>query len=56
MILVSPKEHFGNAYGVVSNNTLEVTSNEDGVYNVLFIGTRKDHAAKVSWKGHDVHK
>jgi hypothetical protein len=42
MIWVSPKKHFGNAYGVVSNNTLEVTSNEDGVYNVLFIGTRKD--------------
>ena len=56
MIWVSPKEHFGNAYGVVSNNTLEVTSNEDGVYNVLFIGTRKDPAAKVSWKGHDVPK
>ncbi len=52
-VWVSPVKHFGQAYGEVSEDqtTLTVHSNQDGVYNVLLIGTRKDEAALEAWKG-----
>ena len=50
-IWVNAKDHFGRAYGKVSANQkwLNITSNNDGVYNVLLIATRKDSVAKKGW-------
>lgn len=48
---VSADDHFGDAYAEVNQNKTEVTlkANQDGVYNLLVIGTRKDEAAKEHW-------
>lgn len=45
--------HFGQAYGNVTEGQtkLEIRSNQDGEYNVLLIGTRKDIVATTNWKG-----
>lgn len=47
-VWVSPDGHFGRAYGDVTEDltTLEIYADEDGEYNVLLIGTRKDEVAK----------
>ena len=52
-VWVSAFKHFGQAYGEVNEGqtTLTITSNQDGKYNVLLIGTRKDEAAVNAWKG-----
>ena len=52
MVWVSPYKSFGVAYGEVTEDQecLIVCSNEDGCYNVLLIGTRKDEAVR-DWKG-----
>jgi hypothetical protein len=52
-VWVSPEEHFGRAYGKVTQDQeyLVVKADQDGLYNVLLIGTRKDVDAKNSWKG-----
>jgi hypothetical protein len=52
-VWVSPVGHFGVAYGVVNEDqtAINVASNEDGEYNVLVIGTRKDKVAKEYWNG-----
>ena len=59
MVWTSPVRHFGNAYGVVTpdQKCLEVCANEDGCYNVLLIGTRKDPIATRNWTGiePDIH-
>jgi hypothetical protein len=53
MAWASPHKHFGAAYGEVTADQccLVICSNTDGCYNVLLIGTRKDPAARVAWKG-----
>ena len=53
MVWVSPYKNFGSAYGEVTEDQkcLIVCSNQDGKYNVLLIGTRKDECATASWKG-----
>ena len=53
MIWVSPVDSFGRAYGKLSPDRLEVrvTSDQDGDYNVLVMGTRYDKNAKAYWKG-----
>ena len=53
MVWVSPYKNFGSAYGEVTEDQkcLIVCSNQDGKYNVLLIGTRKDECATTSWKG-----
>lgn len=43
-IFVTPEKHFGAAYGEIVDNTCTITSNKDGLFNVLIIGTRKDPA------------
>ena len=52
-VWVSAFKHFGQAYGEVNEaqTTLTITSNQDGKYNVLLIGTRKDEVAVNAWKG-----
>jgi hypothetical protein len=57
-IFVTPKNHFGAAYGEIneSQTCLTFTSNCDGAYNVLLIGTRKDIDAKNGWTGIEVWK
>ena len=44
-VFVSPLRHFGAAWGETSGNTLSVTANAAGDYNVLVFGIRKDEAA-----------
>jgi hypothetical protein len=53
MVWVSPYKNFGSAYGEVTEDQkcLIVCSNEDGKYNVLLIGTRKDACAVKAWNG-----
>jgi hypothetical protein len=57
-VWVSPVCHFGSAYGVVepSQSCVTFTSNCDGDYNVLVIGTRKDIDAKGGWLGVEIWK
>lgn len=50
-IWVNGDDHFGIGYGKIVENNLEIYSNNDGKYNVLLIGTRKDVIAVVNWKG-----
>ena len=52
-VWVSPVQHFGQAYGMVNDEQtkLLIYSNQDGAFNVLLIGTRKDRDAKIGWKG-----
>jgi hypothetical protein len=52
-VWISPVGHFGIAYGTVNEDqtAINVASNEDGEYNVLVIGTRKDKVAKEYWNG-----
>jgi hypothetical protein len=57
-VWVSPVCHFGSAYGVVdpSQTCVNFTSNCDGDYNVLVIGTRKDIDAMKGWRGVETWK
>ena len=57
-IFVTPKNHFGAAYGVINEEQTHLTlcSNVDGAYNVLVIGTRKDDHAINSWNGAEVNQ
>ena len=50
---VSADGHFGKAFGLVniSATKIKITSNEDGKYNIMLVGTRKDIAATKAWKG-----
>ena len=41
-VFVSPVRHFGRAYGETEGNTLKVTCETAGKYNVMVIGTRND--------------
>ena len=58
MVWVSPYRNFGSAYGEVTADQccLIVCSNQDGCYNVLLIGTRKDEHAESMWTGAEVLK
>lgn len=57
-VFVTPNGHFGSAYGVIDScqNSVNFTSNTDGEYNVLIIGTRKDIDAKNGFLGVEVWK
>jgi hypothetical protein len=52
-VKVSPKNHFGRGYGLVdeSLSCVTFTTNQDGIYNVIVFGTRKDCGAVLNWKG-----
>ncbi len=57
-VWVSPKSHLGYGFGVVNEaqTNVDVTTNEDGEYNVLIIGTRKDIDAMNAWQGTEINK
>lgn len=49
-VWVNGVDHFGNAFGKVEGNTLKVTCELVGGYNVLVIGTRNDdHQSVQDW-------
>jgi hypothetical protein len=50
-IFVSPADNFGAGYGVIDDTlqTVTITTNLDGKYNVLVIGTRNDALMKEYW-------
>jgi len=58
MVWVSPYKNFGSAYGEVTADQccVVICSNQDGCYNVLLIGTRKDEHAESMWTGVEVLK
>ena len=53
---VSPVGHFGVGYAKLnsSEDQISVTANQDGKYNVLLIGTRKDERGVFHWKGAEI--
>jgi hypothetical protein len=57
-VWVNPVNHFGSAYGTIDScqTCISITSNCDGQYNVLVIGTRKDIDAVNGWLGIEVWK
>lgn len=57
-VWVSPVCHFGSGYGIVDScqTCVSFTSNCDGDYNVLIIGTRKDADAILGWRGIETWK
>ena len=57
-IWVTPQGHFGIGYGEINTEQTQVTiyGNADGEYNVLLIGTRKDHDATHHWQGVETYK
>jgi len=52
-VWLTPKDHTGNAWGCVNTSQTEIhiKSDQDGEYNVMLIGTRKDELAQRAWKG-----
>jgi hypothetical protein len=50
---VSPVDNFGTGYALLDSglNCVTFTSNCEGKYNILLIGTRKDYDAVRSWCG-----
>ena len=52
-VKIAPKNNFGRGYGVVDDSLscVDITTNCDGQFNVLVIGTRKDKMAVCAWKG-----
>ena len=58
MVWINAVNHFGKAYGIVNKEQteLKITSDIDGEYNVLLIGTRKDQFIKDNYKGVEVLK
>ena len=57
-VWVNPKNHLGSAYGIVNDNQscINFTSNCDGMYDVLIIGTRCDRDAMHRWNGVERYK
>ena len=58
MAWVSPDRHFGVGYAEVTadQECLVVCTNNDGNYNILLIGTRKDEIAVNNWKAAEIRK
>jgi hypothetical protein len=52
-VSVSPTNHFGNGYGVMSQDQsqINICTNYEGTYDVIVIGTRKDKQGKNAWPG-----
>jgi hypothetical protein len=57
MVWASPVGHFGAAHGTVTEDQdcLVLRANQDGCYNVLLIGTRKDDTVRKGWRGVEQH-
>ena len=58
MVWVNPVNHFGRGYGNVNDEQTEltITTDTDGLYNVLLIGTRKEEIATNNFKGVEVDR
>jgi len=56
-VFVNAKSHLGYGFGVVNEaqTEIDITTNSDGEYNVLLIGTRKDKLALDAWNGTEVN-
>jgi hypothetical protein len=52
-VSVTPSDNLGKAYGIMdsSQTKIDIFSNEDGKFDVIIIGTRKDKDATQLWKG-----
>jgi hypothetical protein len=52
-ISLSPINNFGNGYGLIdeTQSCVNFTTDTDGEYDVLIIGTRKDKDVQFHWKG-----
>lgn len=52
-IHISPINHYGKGYGVMdaAQTKIDFTTDTDGEYDVILIGTRKDKAVQNNWKG-----
>ena len=48
-----PEKKFDISFCIICQKSTNqtVTSNEDGKYNILLVGTRKDKDAVAAWKG-----
>jgi hypothetical protein len=57
-VWVNSQGHHGHAYGEVNEDQTQLTihADIDGAYNVLLIGTRKDHDALHHWQGVETYK
>ena len=57
-VFISATCHLGYGFGVVNKEQtcVTVTTNSDGEYNVLLIGTRKDVNAVTAWDGIEILK
>jgi hypothetical protein len=55
-VSVSPTNHFGNGYGVMSQDQsqIDICTNNEGAYDVIVIGTRKDKEGVKSWVGIEI--
>jgi hypothetical protein len=55
-IFVTAKSHLGFGFGIINEiqTKVDITTNTDGEYNVLIIGTRKDKLAIDNWNGAEV--
>jgi hypothetical protein len=58
MIWVSPYRSFGAGYGEVTEDQkcLVLCTNQDGQYNVLLLGTRKDEIANKNWRNAETRR
>ncbi len=58
MVWISPVDHFGIGHGKVNEQqtSIEITTNADGKYNILLIGTRKDDKATTNFHGVEILK
>jgi hypothetical protein len=58
MIWVSPYRSFGVGYGEVTEDQkcLVLCTNQDGQYNVLLLGTRKDEIANKNWRSAETRR
>ena len=46
MVFINPVNMFGQGYGKFTDEQLEITATNDGEYDILVIGTRKDETAR----------
>jgi hypothetical protein len=55
-VSVSPTNNFGNGYGVMSQDQSQINifTNQEGTYDVIVIGTRKDKEAQKTWVGIEI--
>jgi hypothetical protein len=56
-ISVTATNHYGKAYGTMNQEQshINITSNQDGKYDVIVIGTRKDKLAQQFWRGTEIY-